>query len=219
MNTTSFIDQFSSLKDKRIARCRKYGFLEIIFLSVVAVLCGADGWDTIEDFGENNLDWLRKYFPYISGAPSHDTIARVMQSIEPDELESAFQSWINTLITKTGIDVIAIDGKTARRSFEKKGDKTALHTVSAWSTQHQLVLGQSAVDNESNEITAIPILLKTLDIENAIITLDAMGCQEEIAKQIIKQKGDYILALKGNHSGLLEELLAWSHKSKTGRIE
>ena len=112
----------------------------------------------------------------------------------------------------TGTDVIAIDGKTARRSFQTKDRKTALHTVSAWSSQHKLVLGQTAVDNKSNENTAIPELLNLLDIENSIITLDAMRCQKDIAKQIIQKKGDYILALKGNHSGLQRELEAWWHK-------
>ena len=116
------------------------------------------------------------------------------------------------MIEITGCDVIAIDGKTARRSFTTKGRKNALHTVSAWSCQHQLVLGQSAVDSKTNEITAIPELLAMLDIESSIVTLDAIGCQEAIAKQVIKQKGDYILALKGNHSGMQNELEAWWHK-------
>jgi len=124
----------------------------------------------------------------------------VICRLKSDEIEDAFQSWISSLIENTGCDVIAIDGKTARRSFSTKDRKSAIHTVSAWSCQHQLVLGQVTVDNKTNEITAIPELLSMLDIENSIITLDAMGCQSEIAKQIIKDKADYILALKGNHS-------------------
>jgi len=135
-----------------------------------------------------------------------------MCRLKAEEVEKAFQSWISSLIEITGCDVIAIDGKTARRSFTTKGRKNALHTVSAWSCQHQLVLGQSAVDSKTNEITAIPELLAMLDIESSIVTLDAIGCQEAIAKQVIKQKGDYILALKGNHSGMQNELEAWWHK-------
>ena len=158
------------------------------------------------------MDWLRQYRPFENGIPRHDTIARVICRLKADEIESAFQSWISSLIKTTGADVIAIDGKTARRSFKTKERNTALHAVSAWSCQHQLVLGQIAVDEKSNEITAIPELLNLLDIENSIITLDAMGCQRDIAKLIIKKKADYILALKGNHSGMQAELEAWWHK-------
>lgn len=134
--------------------------------------------------------------------------------LKADEIEHAFQSWISSLVEVTGCGVIAIDGKTARRSFTTKDRKNALHTVSAWSYQHQLVLGQTAVSEENNEITAIPELLNMLDIENSIITLDAMGCQKARAEQIIKQQADYILALKGNRSGMQAELEAWWHKSE-----
>ena len=137
-----------------------------------------------------------------------------VNSKELHPIEKAFQSWISSLIKTTGCDVIAIDGKTARRSFSTKDRKSALHTVSAWSCQHQLVLGQTAVDKKTNEINTIPELLTMLDIENILITLDAMGCQQEIAKQIIHQKADYILALKGNHSGMQSELEAWWHKNE-----
>lgn len=155
---------------------------------------------------------MRKYRDFESGIPKHDTIARVICRLKADEIEYAFQSWITSLVKVTGCDVIAIDGKTARRSFTTKDRKNALHTLSAWSCEHQLVLGQTAVSEKSNEITAIPELLSMLDIENSIVTLDAMGCQKSIAKQIISQKADYILALKGNHSGMQAELEAWWHK-------
>lgn len=211
---STFLTHFNSIKDPRIERCKKYELLDILFLSISAVISGAEGWEDIEDFGKSKLDWLRQYCSFESGIPRHDTIARVIYRLKADEIETAFQSWISSLITKTGCDVIAIDGKTARRSFTTKDRKNVLHSVSAWSCQNQLVLGQTAVAEKSNEITAIPELLSLLDIENSIITLDAMGCQKEIAKQIVKKNADYILALKGNQSGMQAELEAWWHKEQ-----
>ncbi|WP_091992024.1 ISAs1 family transposase [Pseudoalteromonas denitrificans] len=212
--SATFLKHFNSITDPRIERCKKHELIDILLLAISAVLSGAQGWEDIEDFGHLKLDWLKRYGSFDAGIPKHDTIARVVCRLKADEIESAFQSWISSLIETTGADIIAIDGKTARRSFTTKDRKSALHTVSAWSCQHQLVLGQTAVDSKTNEITAIPELLTMLDIENSIITLDAMGCQQEIAKQIIKQKADYILALKGNHSGMLSELEAWWHKNE-----
>jgi predicted transposase YbfD/YdcC len=212
--SATFLKHFNSITDPRIERCKKHKLMDILLLAISAVLSGAEGWEDIEDFGHLKLDWLKKYGTFDAGIPRHDTIARVICRLKADEIEYAFQSWISSLIETTGTDIIAIDGKTARRSFTTKDRKSALHTVSAWSCQHQLVLGQTAVDSKTNEITAIPELLTMLDIENSIITLDAMGCQQEIAKQIIKKKADYILALKGNHSGMQSELEAWWHKSE-----
>jgi len=212
--SATFLKHFDSISDPRIERCKKHNLLDIILLSITAVMSGSEGWEDIENFGHIKLDWLRQYRDFEAGIPRHDTIARVISRLKPSEIEQAFQSWISSLIEKTGSDVIAIDGKTARRSFTTKGRNNALHTVSAWSCQHQLVLGQSAVDAKTNEITAIPELLSLLDIENSIITIDAMGCQKKIAEQIIKQKADYILALKGNHSGMQAELEAWWHKTQ-----
>ena len=210
--SATFLKHFDSVQDPRIDRCKRHNLLDILLLAISAVISGSEGWEDIEDFGHLKLDWLRQYRPFENGIPRHDTIARVICRLKADEIESAFQSWISSLIKTTGADVIAIDGKTARRSFKTKERNTALHAVSAWSCQHQLVLGQIAVDEKSNEITAIPELLNLLDIENSIITLDAMGCQRDIAKLIIKKKADYILALKGNHSGMQAELEAWWHK-------
>ena len=210
--TTTFLNHFESIVDPRIERCKRHALLDILLLAISAVISGAEGWEDIEDFGHLKLDWLRQYGGFEEGIPRHDTIARVIRRLKAEEIENAFQSWISSLIEKTGTDVIAIDGKTARRSFTTKGSNNALHSVSAWSCQNQLVLGQTAVAEKSNEITAIPELLNLLDIEQSIITLDAMGCQQEIAKQIIKKKADFILALKGNQSGMQAELEAWWHK-------
>ena len=212
--SATFLKHSNSITDPRIERCKKHELIDILLLAISAVISGAQGWEDIEDFGHLKLDWLKRYGAFNAGIPRHDTIARVICRLKSDEIEHAFQSWISSLIETTGADIIAMDGKTARRSFTTKDRKSALHTVSAWSCQHQLVLGQTAVDSKTNEITAIPELLTMLDIENSIITLDAMGCQQEIAKQIIKQKADYILALKGNHSGMQSELEAWWHKSE-----
>jgi predicted transposase YbfD/YdcC len=211
--TDSFLQHFQAIEDPRIDRCKRHELLDIILLAVSAVLSGAEGWEQIEDFGTHRLDWLRRYRPSEYGIPRHDTIARVICRLKPEEIETAFQSWMSCLIESTGSDVIAIDGKTARRSFDTRERRNPLHAVSAWSSQHQLVLGQVAVDEKSNEVSAIPRLLTLLDIENCIITLDAMGCQKDIAKQIVKGKADYVLALKGNHSGMKAELEAWWHKS------
>ena len=211
--TDSFLQHFEAIEDPRIDRCKRHELLDIILLAVSAVLSGAEGWEQIEDFGNHRLDWLRRYRPFEYGIPRHDTIARVICRLKPEEIETAFQRWMSCIIESTGSDVIAIDGKTARRSFDTRERRNPLHAVSAWSSQHQLVLGQVAVDEKSNEISAIPRLLTLLDIENCIITLDAMGCQKDIAKQIVKGKADYILALKGNHSGMKAELEAWWHKS------
>jgi len=210
--SATFLRFFDSISDPRIERCKKHNLIDILFLAISAVISGSEGWEDIENFGHIKLDWLRQYRPFDAGIPRHDTIARVICRLKASEIEQAFQGWVSSLIETTGCDVIAVDGKAARRSFSTKDRKNALHTVSAWSCQHQLVLGQVAVDAKSNEITAIPELLYMLDIENSIITLDAMGCQKEIAKQIIDQKADYILALKGNHSGMRKELEAWWHK-------
>ncbi len=210
--SATFLTHFDLVSDPRIERCKKHKLMDILLLSISAVMSGSEGWEDIENFGHIKLNWLRKYSSFEAGIPRHDTIARVMCRLKSDEIEKAFQSWISSLVENTGCDVIAVDGKTARRSFSTKDRKSALHTVSAWSCQHQLVLGQVVVGNKTNEITAIPELLTMLDIENSIVTLDAMGCQREIAQQIIKQKADYILALKGNHSGMQAELEAWWHK-------
>ena len=210
--SATFLRFFDSISDPRIERCKKHNLIDILFLAISAVISGSEGWEDIENFGHIKLDWLRQYRSFDAGIPRHDTIARVICRLKASEIEQAFQGWVSSLIETTGCDVIAVDGKVARRSFSTKDRKNALHTVSAWSCQHQLVLGQVAVDAKSNEITAIPELLYMLDIENSIITLDAMGCQKEIAKQIIDQKADYILALKGNHSGMRKELEAWWHK-------
>jgi len=209
--TNNFITHFSIINDPRIERHKKHQLIDILFLSVCAVLSGAEGWEDIEDFGLVKLDWLRKYLPFENGIPKHDTIARVLSRIEPASIQTCFIKWVQDIAQEAQMNVIAIDGKTARRSFKTRSRKDALHMVSAWSCGHGLVLGQQRVDKKSNEITAIPKLLDLLDVNGSTITLDAMGCQHQIVDKIIEKGGDYVIALKGNQGQLNEEVRAWFH--------
>lgn len=183
--------------------------MDILFLAICAILSGCEGWEDIEDFGHAKLEWLRRYLPYANGIPRHDTIARVISRLCPDALQSSFMSWIQSIVQEAGGDIIAIDGKTARGSFTTRERNNPLHMVSAWSCNNSIVLGQQRVADKSNEITAIPVLLDLLDIDGCIITIDAMGCQKDIAKKIIENNGDYVLMLKGNQGNLFDEVKDW----------
>jgi predicted transposase YbfD/YdcC len=198
---------FKSLKDPRIDRKKLHSLQDIISLVVIGIICGADSWDAIEEFGNAKKEFLATFLTLSNGIPSHDTINRVFSSINPKKFELAFISWVNSLKSK-GIsgEVIAIDGKTIRGSKDSFHQSKAIHLVNAWACSNELVLGQIKVDGKSNEITAIPILLDLLDIEGCIITIDAMGTQKEIASKIIENKASYILALKGNQGNLAEEV-------------
>lgn len=200
----SIIEHFSTLKDPRIERHKRHSLIDIIVLTLSAVASGADGWEAIEDFGQEKIDWLRQYIALENGVPSHDCIAYVLSRLSPTGFRECFMSWTQSVLVATGGEVIAIDGKTARGSRDRKNDRNPLHMVSAWACSNRMVLGQQATDEKSNEITAIPKLLKLLELKGCIITIDAMGCQRAIAQQIIKQEGDYVLGLKGNQSKLHE---------------
>jgi predicted transposase YbfD/YdcC len=166
------------------------------------VIAGAEGWEDIEEFGEQKEPWLRTFLKLPHGIPSHDTIARVFRLLDSDHFEASFRDWICIVNRQLGTKHIAIDGKALRHSYDKLNMKGMLHLVSAWSVDNRLVLAQQAVDEKSNEITALPELLKALQLQGAIVTIDAMGCQKEVAAQIVEQGGDYILALKDNHPKL-----------------
>ena len=193
---------FNGLKDPRIERTKKYPLIEIIFLVVSAAISGCEGWKSIKDFGDMKLYWLRQFLPYQNGIPVDDTIARVMRSLDSKQFHECFIAWMQGIAKVTNGDVIAIDGKTARGSYDKKSGKSAIHLVSAWSTANSVVLGQEKITSKSNEITAIPELLEVLALKGCIVSIDAMGCQKEIADKIIKKKADYVLALKGNQGNL-----------------
>jgi predicted transposase YbfD/YdcC len=200
------LNHFSSLPDPRVERTKRYPLNEIILLIISAALSGFEGWKQIKDFGEIKLEWLRKFLPYKQGIPVDDTIARVMYKLDTKAFQSCFISWMQSVVEATDGDVIAIDGKTLRRSHDKASGKSAIHMVSAWSCANSVVLGQEKTSEKSNEITAIPELLNVLELKGCIVSIDAMGCQTAIAEQIVQHKADYILALKGNQGHLHEEV-------------
>lgn len=197
---------FGDLQDPRVERTKRHELLDIVVIAICAVVCGADGWVAIEEFGKAKHGWLRRFLALPNGIPSHDTFGRVFGKLDPDQFQVCFMNWITAVSEITEGQVIAIDGKTLRRSHDKTLGKGAIVMVSAWATADHLVLGQVKVDEKSNEITAIPELLRALDISGCIITTDAMGCQKEIASLIVEEEGDYALALKENHGQLYEDV-------------
>lgn len=199
---THFVD----LEDPRIDRTRLHHLLDIVTIAICAVICGADGWEDIANYGVAKSAWLQTFLALPNGIPSHDTFRRVFCLLDPRAFQECFQRWIDALSDGLGIKRIAIDGKVVRRSFDRATGKAALHLVSAWATEQHLVLGQVAVDSQSNEITAIPKLLELLDVSGAMVSLDALGCQKEIATQIREGGGDYVLSVKDNQPHLLEDI-------------
>ena len=204
MSQVDFLDHFSSLEDPRIERSKLYPLSELLFLTLCAVIAGADGWSDVEAFGKSKEDFLKRDLPFEHGIPSDDTLRRCFRALNPDSFQECFIRWIHSLDIAIDTGVIAIDGKTSRRSHD--GDKKALHTVSAFASEARIVLGQQKTDEKSNEITAIPELLDLLDIQGATVTIDAMGTQKDIAKKILDGGGDYVLALKGKQSTFHEAL-------------
>jgi predicted transposase YbfD/YdcC len=206
---SSLAHHLAELTDPRTDRTRLHDLLDIVAIAICAVTAGADSWDDIEDFGHAKHAWLKTFLALPNGIPSHDTFRRVFERLDPEEFQRCFLRWIEALHEATERQVIAIDGKTLRRSFDKARGKSALHLVHAWATANHLLLGRVAVGEKSNEITAIPRLLKMLEITGAIVTIDAMGCQKEVARTIRGRKADYLLALKGNHERLFEQVVAF----------
>ena len=195
IKSKSLLEHVSIITDPRvIGRC-DHLLIDIVVIAIMSILCGADDWNSIEGFGKAKEEWFRKFLQLPSGIPSHDTFRRVFAKISPSAFQECFIEWVRD-VAGTIKGVIAIDGKTLRRSHDRVLGKKAIHMVSAWAAENSLVLGQVKTDEKSNEITAIPELLRLLEIGGCIVTIDAMGCQKVIAKQIIEQKGDYVLALK-----------------------
>jgi predicted transposase YbfD/YdcC len=197
---------FIDLKDPRVQGRCDHLLIDVLSIAILAVMCGAEDWTDIETFGQRRIEWLRTFLSLPNGIPSHDTFRRIFGMLDRKQFSTCLFTWTQALHEATGGKVIAIDGKTARRSFNKKSGLKALHLVTAWSTEAGLTLGQVACEEKSNEITAIPELLKLLNLKGSTVTIDAMGCQTDIAAQIRDQKGHYVLALKGNQSGLQEEM-------------
>lgn len=200
----SFIQHFETVADPRRQAGLRYPLSEVLFIAICSIIAGADDWVAIERFGKAKIRWFKQYLPLKHGIPSHDTFGAVFEVIDPEQFADAFIGWMKMISVVSG--VIALDGKTVRHSFDKSLKKSAIHMVSAWSAVNRLVLGQVKVDSKSNEITAIPKLLKLLEIKGCLITIDAMGCQAAIAEQIIDQGGDYLLAVKGNQKHLYEDI-------------
>lgn len=198
----SLREHFAAVPDPRIDRTKRHQLLDILTIAICAVLCGADSWVDVELFGQAKLTWLRTFLALPNGIPSHDTFGRVFAALDPQAFERCFLAWVRAVVTHTAGEVVALDGKTLRRSHDRGAGKGALHLVSAWATSNRLVLGQVAVDAKSNEITALPALLQVLALEGCIVTIDAIGCQTAIARPIVDQGGDYVLALKENQPTL-----------------
>lgn len=205
MKKTTITTAFGHINDPRMNRTKRHNLIDIITISICAIISGCDNFCTIAKYGEAKEAWLKEFLELPNGIPSHDTFNDVLNRLNPIEFGKAFTDWVTSLSKLTG-DIIAIDGKTMRGTLDKANDNPAIHLVSAWSVSNQLCFGQVSVFEKSNEITAIPKLLEMLDIEGATITIDAMGCQHKIADQIVAAKGDYVLALKGNQGEFYEDV-------------
>lgn len=206
--TASIVEYFAAVPDPRMERTRFHSLTDILVLSLIAVVCGADSFVAIEQFGRAKQDWLKTFLDLRNGIPSHDTLGRVFAALNPSALQEAFRVWAMAVARLTRGEVVAIDGKTLRRSFREAGSTAFVHMVSAWATSNRVVLGQVKTDEKSNEITAIPRLLKLLAIDGCLVTIDAMGCQKEIAKEIVDAKADYLLGVKDNQPTLAVEIAA-----------
>lgn len=201
------LDQhFSDLTDPRVDRTKLHKLVDILVIAICAVIAGADNWEDVATFGEAKRDWFQTFLEMPNGIPSHDTFTRVFARLNPEQFQAGFVRWMTAVCERLGGQVIAIDGKVLRRSHDHGIGQAAIDMVSAWATANRLVLGQVKVTEKSNEITAIPRLLEALEISGCIVTIDAMGCQTDIAQTIIEQEADYVLALKGNQGQLSEDV-------------
>ena len=207
----SVVTFFAELPDPRSPLGRRHLLSDVLTIAICGVICGAEGWAEVEQFGRDKLAWLRTFLALPHGIPSHDTFGRIFARLDPKVFERGFVAWMEALTDRSGGRIVAVDGKTLRHSFDHASEQAAVHMVSAFASANHLVLGQIATQAKSNEITAIPKLLELLDLHGAIVTIDAMGCQKEIARTILKQGGDYVLAVKDNQPTL--------HKQVTGLMD
>jgi predicted transposase YbfD/YdcC len=205
---TSVVRHFGGLNDPRRERGRLHNLCDMIAIALCAVICGAESWEDVGEYARQKEPWLKTFLRLPNGVPSHDTFNRVFRLLKAKAFQACFARWMQGLVEATEGRLVAIDGKTLRHSFDRTADKSALHTISAWAVANGVSLGQRAVDGDSNEITAVPELLKLLELEGAIVTYDAMGCQKEIAQVIRDAGADYVLAVKKNQPRLYEDMLA-----------
>jgi len=213
-DTTDFVAYFSILPDPRVDRTKKHRLIDILFIAVCTVICGGETFTDMALFGEAKQEWLRTLLELPHGIPSHDTFGRVFSPLAPQAFGECLLRWSAALHEATKGEVIALDGKTVRHSFDSATGQGALHLVSAWASENGITLGQLKVDGKSNEIRALPALLKLLDVKGCVVTMDAMGCQKELAGQIVAQGGDYVLGLKGNQGSLHEETRYFFEEAK-----
>jgi predicted transposase YbfD/YdcC len=202
----SLSEHFSVIADPRVERTKRHSLHDILIISLCAMLCGAETFVDFEQFGQAKQSWLRSFLSLPNGIPSHNTFGRVFAMLDPKQFSECFRNWTESLRRAIAGEIVAIDGKTLRRSHNRFKDKGAIHMVSAWARDNGLVLGQVKVDEKSNEITAIPELIRALELTHCIVTIDAMGCQKSIATEIINADAQYVLALKGNHETIHQEV-------------
>lgn len=210
---------FSEIEDPRVKRTRAHLLTDILIIGILSVIAGGKGWEDIENYGLSKIDWLEEFLALPNGIPCPDTFRRVFERINPKIFERCFQRWVQSIVETVGAQVIPIDGKTLRGSYDREQNKSALHLVSAWASEYRLVLGQVKVADKSNEITAIPALLELLDLAGCIITIDAMGTQTAIAAQIYNAHADYVLSLKANHPTLHGEVKTWFEQALANHFE
>lgn len=217
--TPCIIEHFRPITEPRILLKTRHKLIDIIAITLCGVIAGADDWTEIADFGKAKEEWFRKFLELPSGIPSHDTFGRVFARIRPEEFEQCFINWVRSTFENIAPQVIAIDGKTSRHSYDKASSKAAIHMVSAWATDNRLVLGQIQTNAKSNEITVIPELLKVLELNGNIVTIDAMGCQRAIVDQIVEGGGDYVISLKGNQGTLHKEVASFFQEAKADNVK
>jgi predicted transposase YbfD/YdcC len=200
------VEHFAPLSDPRVERTKEHLLIDIVTIAICAAICGADNWVEVATFGRGKETWLRQFLRLPHGIPSHDTFWRVFRALDPRQFEQCFLSWVQALLQQTEGEIIAVDGKTLRHSYDATSHKAAIQMVSAWATQQHLVLGQRKVNAKSNEITAIPELLRVLELQGCIVTVDALNCQKEVAATIRAQGADYVMAVKKNQGKLYQDL-------------
>ena len=202
----TLIEHFDKLSDPRIDRTKDHKLIDIVIIAICGVICGADSWVGIESYGKSKYKWLKQFLELPNGIPSHDTFARVFARLDPEEFQNSFLSWVKSLSEHIFGEVIGIDGKALRHSYDRGANKGAIQMVSAWASSQRLILGQRKVDDKSNEITAIPKLIQVLELNGCIVTIDAMGCQKDIARLLISKGADYCLCLKGNQGNIHQDV-------------
>ena len=200
---------FGDMPDPRVEGRCDHVLVEILLIAVCAVLCGAESWSEVEEFGKAKAAWLKQYLTLAAGIPSHDTFSRVFRLLDAAEFQRRFRQWVERYFPVPAGQIIAVDGKTIRGSRDAFHGQDAIHLVSAWASESGILLGQRKVDTKSNEITAVPELLRLLFIKGCVVTVDALNCQKDIAQSIIEQQADYVFALKGNHPQLHQDVVDW----------